>query len=168
MSDITILYMTDHDDPKAPLKELGIVDADMKEFLEIASAPVRVTYGSPANRRTFNHDTAQRIKTVDVVYAVLLSTMEGVVGRAKHLAASDGTICADASVDWQSVNRVAELSQTYTDLQKRLEETEQKCMSMDRNSIRRRDMQESYEYLDGEIERLDNLLKGVALTDEVP
>jgi hypothetical protein len=168
MSDITILYMTDHDDPKAPLKELGIDDADMKGFLEIASAPFRVTYGSPTNRRTFNHDTAQRIKTVDVVYAVLLSTMEGVVGRAKHLVASDGTICADASVDWQSVNRVAELSQTYTDLQKRLEETEQKCMSMDRNSIRRRDMQESYEYLDGEIERLDNLLKGVALTDEAP
>jgi hypothetical protein len=36
-------------------------------------------------------------------------------------------------------------------------------MSMERNSIRRREMQESYEYLDGEIERLDNLLKGVAL-----
>ncbi len=26
----------------------------------------------------------------------------------------------------------------------------------------------SYEYLDGEIEQLDNLLKGIALTDETP
>jgi hypothetical protein len=168
MSDITILYMTDDDDPKAPLRELGIDDADMKEFLEIASAPFRVAYDSPANRRTFNHDTAQRMKTLDVVYAVLLSTMKGVAGGAKHLAASDGIICAGASVDWQSVNRVAELSRTYAELQKRLEATEQKCMSLDRNSIRRRDLQESYEYLDGEIERLDNLLKGVALTDEAP
>lgn len=163
MSDITILYMTDHDDPKVPLRELGIVDADIKDFLAIASAPFRVTYDSPANRLTFNQDTAQRLKTVDVVYAVLLSAMEGSVVPAQFLAASDGIICADASIDWQSVNRIAGLSQTYTDLQLRLEETEQKCMSMDRNSIRRREMQESYEYLDGEIERLDNLLKGIAL-----
>jgi hypothetical protein len=168
MSDVAILYVTDHDDPKVPLRELGIDDGDVKDFVEIASRPFAVTYGSTANRRIFNENMAQRMRTVDVVYAAIVSTTKGMAERVNSLSAFDGIICAGASVEWQSVNRVAELSRTYADLLERLAATEEKCMSLDRNSIRRRDLQESYEYLDGEIERLDNLLGSVTLTAIAP
>ena len=163
MSGVAIIYLTGAADPKEPLRALGLRDSEIRGFLKIPTAAFRVTYGSEANRRTFDADTWQRLSRAPIVYAALVSPND----PAKPLERKpEGCIITgDRNVNWDAVNRLAALAGEYSRLREQLEATENRCRGMETNSIRRRDMQESYEYLDDAIGRLNDRLRGISLTD---
>ena len=159
MNDCVILFTWEHDDPKAFLRELGISDAAVSEVVVIPSAAFRLTYGSALNRRNFDDQVAQRIKQAANICAVRSSAEAGRIARSSGRA-----ICADAAIHWDAIARVHALSGEYARLAERMDATETKCIATERNSIWRRDLQESYEYLDREIERIGDQLKSISLS----
>ena len=163
MNEAAIIYMTEAADPKEPLRAVGLRDSEIRGFLAIPTAAFRVAYGSETNRRTFDADSWQRLAHPPMVYAALLSPND----RAETLVRKPkGCIIAgDRNVNWDAVNRLAAIAEEYSRLQAQLEATENRCRGMERNSIRRRDMQESYEYLDDAISQLNDRLRGISLTD---
>jgi len=159
MNDCVILFTWEHDDPKAFLRELGISDAAVSEVVVIPSAAFRLTYGSALNKRNFDDQVAQRVKQAASICAVRSSAEAGRIARSSGRA-----ICADAAIHWDAIARVHALSGEYGRLAERMEATETKCMTTERNSIWRRDLQESYEYLEREIERVGDQLKSISLS----
>jgi hypothetical protein len=156
---VAIIYVTEAADPKQPLRVLGIRDSEIHDFLAIPSAAFRVAYGSEANRRTFDADTWQRLSRAPMVYAALVSPND----RAGSLERKPEGCVIVGDGDWAAVKGLAAIAEEYTRLQAQLEATENRCRGMERNSIRRRDMQESYEQLDDAISRLNDRLRGIAL-----
>lgn len=158
MSGVAIIYLTEAADPKEPLRALGLRDNQIRGFLAIPAAAFRIAYGSETNRRTFDADTWQRLARAPMVYAALVSPDD----RAGPLERLEGCVIAGDG-DWDAVNRLAAIAEEYSRLQAQLEATENRCRGMERNSIRRRDMQESYEYLDNALSQLSDRLRGIAL-----
>lgn len=165
MTDTVLLYTSDKEKSSEPVIELGIGDDGAKELLMISADAFRVTYCSPVNKGGFDLDTAQRIKEANRIYAALLPS--GAMSVAADLACSQGldVICAEIQISWNAIRKIHELSERYQTLHTQLDATEEKCVRLDRNDIRARELRESYEYLDREIERLDRLLKQIRLTD---
>ena len=159
MDDCVILFTCEHEDPRAILRELGISDAAVSEVVVIPSAAFRLTCGSSLNRRNFDDPAAQRVKQAANVCAARLS-----IEAARIARTSERTICADSPISWSAIGRIHALSAQYARLAERMEATETKCMATERNSIWRRDLQESYDYLDREIERVSDQLKAIALS----
>ena len=164
MTDTVLLYTADKENSSEPVNELGISDAAAKELLVISAAAFQVTYCSSVNKSVFDPDTSQRLKKANRIYAALLSS--GAEFNAADRDSRPGwrAICAQTRISWNAIRQVHEISEPYANLLRQLDATEDKCMSTDRNDIRRRELQESYEYLDREIARLDHRLKQIRLT----
>ena len=159
MDDCVILFTCERNDVKVFLRELGISDTAVYEGMVIPSAAFRLTYGSPLNKGISHDQATQRIKQAANVCAARVSTEAARIART-----SERTICADSPISWSAIGRIHALSAQYARLTERMEATETKCMATERNSIWRRDLQESYEYLDREIERVSDQLKAIALS----
>jgi hypothetical protein len=159
MDDRVILFTWEDDDPKTYLRELCISDAAVNEVFVIPTGAFQLTYGSALNKRIFDHQTAQRIKQAANVCAARLSMEAARIART-----SERAICADAPIIWTAISRIHALSGQYAQLAERMDATETKCMTIERNSIWRRDLQESYEYLEREIERVSDQLRAIELS----
>ena len=159
MGDCITLFTLEHSKPRDFLGALGIGDEAVDEVLIIPSAAFRVTYGSPLNRRILDEQTAERIKQAANICAVRSSAEAGRIARSSGRA-----ICADAAIHWDAIARVHALSGEYARLAERMDATETKCIATERNGVWRRDLQESYEYLDREIERIGDQLKSISLS----
>ena len=165
MNDTVLLYTSDKENSSEPVNELAISDAAAKELLVISAAAFRVTYCAPVNKGVFDPDTSQRLKEANRVYAALLSPRAKFNAADRDSRQGRGVICAETQISWNAIRQIHEFSEAYANLLRQLDATEEKCMSTDRNDIRRRELQESYEYLDREIERLNHLLKQIRLID---
>ena len=163
MNGTVLLYASDKEKSSGPVNELDISDAGARELLVISAAAFRVTYCAPVNKDMFDPDTSQRLKEASRIYAVLLSP--GAKFSAVDRDSRQGwrVICAETQIGWNAIRQIHESSEAYANLLRQLDATEEKCMRTDRNDIRRRELQQSYEYLDREIERLDHLLKEIRL-----
>jgi len=165
MNDTVLLYTSDKENSSEPVNELAISDAAAKELLVISAAAFQVTYCAPANKGVFDPDTSQRLKEANRVYAALLSPGAKFNAVDRDSRQGRGMICAETQISWNAIKQIHGFSEAYANLLRQLDATEEKCMSTDRNDIRRREIQESYEYLDREIERLNHLLKQIRLID---
>ncbi|MDH4323375.1 MAG: hypothetical protein OEZ09_07570 [Betaproteobacteria bacterium] len=165
MDNLVLLYTSDKDSPSELVTELGISHGTIKELLVVSAAAFRVTYCSAMNKGVFDADTSQQIKKADRVYAALLSSDAKFVAMNQIVTQGWRVICAETQIRWIAIKQIHELSVPYANLLRQLDVTEEKCMATNRNDIRRRELQESYEYLDREIARLDDLLKQIQLTD---
>lgn len=165
MNDAVLLYTSDNEKSSEPINELGISVAAARELLVISAAAFRVAYCAPVNRGAFDADTSRRLKEANRIYAALLSPGAKFDAVDRDSRQSRGVICGGKQISWNAIRRIHEFSEAYANLLGRLDAIEEKCMRTDRNDIRRRELQESYEYLDREIERLNHLLKQIRLID---
>ncbi|MBI2750164.1 MAG: hypothetical protein HYX43_12715 [Burkholderiales bacterium] len=165
MTDTVLLYASGKEKSGQPAVEPGVGDTAAKELLVLSAAAFRVTYCAPVNKSMFDPDVSQHIKEAIRVYAALISS--DAKPNAVDRVSQHGwrVICPELQFSWNAIRQVHEISEPYANLLMRLNATEEKCVRIDRNDIRARELRESYEYLDREIERLDRLLKQIRLTD---
>ena len=157
----SILYLCYHPEPLTALESLGVTKAAIKNYCSLPATPFSIFYGASLNSRIYDADTAARLKKSETVFAAQV-VMD-------HLPTNPGddlvVVAAGPLPEWSTVLRLLALCTRYSELEEDMRKTEDKCLSLGEGSVRRRDLLESYEYIDSEMTKLEELLKQVYLID---
>lgn len=164
MSDVTAICPDTGDNAAAFLMEMGFKTTAIHNVMEIPVSVFKVVLRSPANSVLFSSEAIDVIKCFRVVCAIRLNEEGEVVEELRRSGPLDKIVYAGTEVPWTAIEQLAHISERYRELVQDLERLENKCMSIDdRNSVRRQQFQQEYEYLQDEIHKAEAALRNYTL-----
>ena len=164
MASITVIYTDSNKDAKRNLLELLAEHGHIGEEVEILPRAFCIAYNSETNRAIFDVDVSQKLKSSNSIYAICLSTTENLMDLFRLASSNDNIVCVESNVNWQNIKYLTRISEKHSRFLEELEKLENKCMGVDdRNTVRRQQFQQEYEYLQEEIDQLEFVMKGIAI-----
>lgn len=164
MSDVTAICPDTGDNAAAFLRERGFETAAIQGVVEIPVSVFELVLSSPANRPLFHSGAIDAIKRCRVVCAIHLYGEGKVLEELGRNEPIDRIIYAGTGIPWTNMEQLAHDSERYQELVQDLERLENKCISLDdRNSVRRQQFQQEYEYLQDEVDKTEAALRNNAL-----
>lgn len=164
MLDVTAICPDTGDNATAVLLDMGFKTTAIQNVVEIPVSVFEVVLRSPANSALFSSEAIDVIKSSRVVCAIRLDEEGEILEELRRNAPLDKIVYAGTEVPWTTIDQLAHISERYRELVQDLERLENKCMSIDdRNSVRRQQCQQEYEYLQDEIDMVEAALRNNTL-----